>query len=68
MNRNARFAPVLRFILEDTERRESRVERMCYLGGIDGWLHTGRAGRIADLAAQVVPALSTNAFFELNLL
>src|SRR6266550_6857726 len=36
--RHARFTPVLRFTLLDPKQRRFGVQRMCYLGSIDGWL------------------------------
>jgi hypothetical protein len=40
-------------------------ERMCYAGGIDDWLTLGDTGQVAELAADIVPTLGTNAFYEL---
>jgi hypothetical protein len=63
--RHARFAPVLRFTLVDRERREFRAERWCYLGSIDDWITLGQTGTAAELARVLVPALGTDAFYDL---
>jgi hypothetical protein len=54
-DRHARFTPVLRFILADAERRTFRVERWCYLGSIDDWIHVGPMGSVDRLARQWIP-------------
>ena len=64
LEKSTRFAPVLRFILADAERRTFRVERMHY-GGRDEWASLSYTGAIKQLARQLVPALGTDAFFEL---
>jgi hypothetical protein len=63
----ARFTPVLRFILEDAERRIFRTERWCYLGSIDDWIEVGPTGPVDRLARQWVPKLGTDALFEVVL-
>ena len=62
--RYAQFTPVLRFILADVKQRTFRVERMCYLGGIDDWIDVGPMGPIDQLARLWIPRLDTDAFFE----
>ena len=39
-DRHARYKPVLRFILDDAERRTYRVQRWCHRGRIDDWIDT----------------------------
>jgi hypothetical protein len=63
--RYAQYAPVLRFILLDPKRRLFGVERMCYLGSIDGWLELRQTGPVAKLAPALIPTLGTDQFFEL---
>jgi hypothetical protein len=63
LERRARFTPVLRFILTDTERRTFRAERRC-LGSIDDWIDVGPMGPVDRLARQMVPTLGTDAVFE----
>jgi hypothetical protein len=63
--RHAHYTPVLRFTLLDPTRRRFGVERMCYLGSIDGWLELGQTGPVATLARALIPTLGTDQFFEL---
>jgi hypothetical protein len=63
--RHTQYTPVLRFILADPDRRIFRVERMCYLSRIDGWLELGQRGPVATLARALIPTLGTDRFFEL---
>lgn len=64
--RAARFVPVLQFILSDRDARTFRVERWCFLGSIDDWLPLWRTGTAAELAAAIVPALGTDAYYDLE--
>ena len=63
--RHAHYTPVLRFTLLDPKLRLFSVERMCYLGSIDGWLELGRTGPVAKLARALIPTLGTDQFYEL---
>ena len=64
--RHAHYIPVLRFTLLDPNQRLFSVERMCYLGSIDGWLELhGHTGPVADLAHALIPTLGTEQFYEL---
>ena len=64
--RHAQYTPVLRFTLLDRKQRLFSVERMCYLGSIDGWLELhGQTGPVAKLARALIPTLGTEQFFEL---
>jgi hypothetical protein len=64
--RHAQYTPVLRFTLLDPKQRLFSVERICYLGSIDGWLELhGQLGPIAELARALIPTLDTEQFFEL---
>ncbi len=63
--RHAHYTPVLRFTLLDPKQRRFGVERMCYLGSIDGWLELGQTGSATTLARALIPTLGTGQFFEL---
>ena len=63
--RHAHYTPVLRFTLLDPKQRRFGVERMCYLGSIDGWLELGQTGPVVKLAHDLIPTLGTEQFFEL---
>jgi hypothetical protein len=64
--RHAQYTPVLRFTLLDPKQRRFGVERMCYLGSIDGWLELhGQTGPVAKLTSALIPVLGTEQFYEL---
>jgi hypothetical protein len=64
--RHAHYTPVLRFTLLDSKQRLFSVERMCYLGSIDGWLELhGQTGSVSKLARELIPTLGTEQFYEL---
>ena len=64
--RHAHYTPVLRFTLQDPKQRLFGVERMCYLGSIDGWLELhGQTGPVAKLARALIHTLGTEELYEL---
>jgi hypothetical protein len=65
--RYGQYTAVMRFILTDAEQRLFRAERMCYRSSVDGWLPLYDIGTapIEPLARRLVPALGTDAFYEL---
>jgi hypothetical protein len=63
---SAHYTSVLRFTLLDRKQRLFSVERMCYLGSIDGWLELhGQTGPMVKLARALIPTLGTEQFYEL---
>jgi hypothetical protein len=62
------YSAVMRFTLEDEARRLFHAERMCYRSSVDGWLLLWNVGDapIESLARRLIPALGTDAFFELH--
>jgi len=67
LDRSARFAPEMRFILEDEKKRTFSAERWHYGGSTEGWmpLYCLDPGPIARLAKKLVPKLDTDEFFDL---
>lgn len=63
-DRNARFEPVMQFILVNQERRRFSAQRMSYRG-VNHWIDIGRNGTIHELAAKYIPTLGTEEFYEL---
>ena len=59
------FTPVMRFTLIDDQKRRFKAERMCYLGSIDDWIAIAFGKSIEELARTLIPALGSDAFFEL---
>ena len=61
----ANYAPVMRFILKDEEKRMFEGERMTYRGGMDRWRPVLRYGKIGELAEELIPKVGTDDFFDL---
>jgi hypothetical protein len=61
----AQYTPILRFILQDEEKRKFGIMRMCYLGSIDDWISIGGYGSLDMLARKVIPLLGTDRYFNL---
>jgi hypothetical protein len=64
LEQSSRFEPILQFILSDREQRAFRVQRWCYLGGIDDWIEIEH-GSLEELALKLIPLLGTDEFFDL---
>ncbi|HTP27988.1 MAG TPA: hypothetical protein VMK12_20330 [Anaeromyxobacteraceae bacterium] len=64
MLNRARLAPALRFRLYDDEERRFGAERMCYRGGIDGWLRLD-VGPLLILVNRYVQHIGKESLFEL---
>lgn len=63
--RYAQYTPVMRFLLVDAEEREFTVERMCYRGGMEGWLSLHCWGTVRNLAKEYVHHLGKESLFDL---
>jgi len=65
INKHARFAPILRFLLVDREKRTFRAARWYSRGTQEKWLVLSDSGPIEQLAQHIIPKLGTNSFDEL---
>lgn len=65
LDKTARFSPVMRFILVDSEDRRFKAERWSYFGDIDDWIDIGETDRLDRLARRLIPKLGSDDFFEL---
>lgn len=65
LEKRANYAPVMRFILKDEEKRMFEAERMTYRGGMDRWRPVFAYGKIGELAEGLIPKLGTDNFFDL---
>lgn len=59
------FTAVMRFTLLDKVERLFDAERMCYRGGDEDWLLIDTWEPLAYYAANFIPALGTDDFYEL---
>jgi hypothetical protein len=60
----ARFSPVVRFTLIDTQTRMYRLDRMGYTG-MGGWRYLFPDGRIEEQAERIIPRLGTESYFDI---
>jgi len=60
----AQYRPMMRFTLTDKERRLFTAERMCFMSGIDDWIHGEFDKPVARLPCKLIPLLGRDEFFE----
>ena len=65
LSRSARYIPVMRFVLRDSEKRVFDAQRWHFSGSIDDWIYTGHSGQIGTLARMLIPLLGTEQYFDL---
>lgn len=58
------YTAMLRFYLEDKEKRIFTVERYCFRGISDKWIYQDQSGNFRDLVEQYVDILGTDSLFE----
>lgn len=63
--RNSHYSPMLRFVLTDEDERLFALERWCYLGSIDHWIHLNHGQPLERLAKSYLPHVGNESFFEL---
>lgn len=63
--RHRQFTAVMRFTLLSKVERLFDAERMCYRGSVEDWLLIGTWETLAYCAANFIPALGTDRFYEL---
>ena len=59
------YSPVMRFILENNENRMFMVERYCFIGSIDDWIHIGGPDSLKKLARKYIAHLGCDSLYEL---
>ena len=58
------YTAMLRFCLNDKEKRLFSAERFCFRGLIDRWIYLEESADFTDLVKQNVDLLGTDKFFE----
>ncbi len=58
------YTAMLRFLLEDKEKRLFSAERFCFRGFSDRWIYLEESENFRDLVKQYVDMLGTDKFFE----
>ena len=61
----ANYSAMMRFELVDSKARLFGVERYCFRGSVDRWVHLAGPGQLAGLAEKFLPHLGRETFFEL---
>jgi hypothetical protein len=61
----SQFSKMMRFQLVNAKKRLFSVQRWCFLGGIDDWMHLAGPMSLVELVQKYVPSLGTDDFFEL---
>lgn len=57
--------PIMKFALENEEKRLFHTSRWCFMGSIDDWIGVGTTGYLFDLVDKYCPTLGTEDFYEL---
>jgi hypothetical protein len=65
MLKQSHYEKMLRFVLVNSERRVFAVERWCFRGSIDDWIHVGRSRSLKELVKTYAKHLGQESFFEL---
>lgn len=61
---NQHYTAMLRFRLEDKERRTFTAERFCFRGAIDDWINIGGPENLKTLVEMYIELLGTDDFFD----
>ena len=59
------YTPVLRFIVEDDEKRTFIAERYCFLGSVEDWIHIGGPDPLGKLFNKFIKHLGYDSFYDL---
>jgi hypothetical protein len=63
--RNAHYTPMMRFGLQDQNRRLFLPERYCFRGSVEDWISIGAPDQLATLIAKFLKHLGQDSFYEL---
>ena len=55
----------MKFVLVDADERLFTVERWCFLGSIDNWVHLEGPGFLPDQVVKYVKHLGKQSFYDL---
>lgn len=61
----ASYQPVMRFVLEQKEKRLFRPERFCFRGSVDDWIVLGLPAPLKKLSAEFLKHLGKDSFYDL---
>ncbi len=61
---NQHYTAMLRFCLDDKEKRTFTVERFCFRGAIDEWIYLAGPDDFRSIVKEYVKILGTDEFFD----
>ena len=61
----ASYQPVIRFVLDQKEKRLFRPERFCFRGSVDDWIVLGLPASLKKLSAEFLKHLGKDSFYDL---
>ena len=64
-NSEISYSPMMRFILDDKEKRTFITERYCFLGSIDDWMYIGGPDSLNNLLEEYTKHLGEDSFYDL---
>ena len=59
------FSKTMRIVLADAHERTFSVQRWCFLGSIDNWMHVARPAKLAEQLKKYLKHLGKESFYEL---
>lgn len=62
---HTRYSAMFRFTLKDEDKRLYSIERWCFRGSVDRWIHLDNGIPLEDLAKTYLPHLGHESFYEL---
>ncbi|MGA7878579.1 MAG: hypothetical protein WCA08_23165 [Desulfoferrobacter sp.] len=65
LDRSTTHSPLMRFILEDGEKRLFSVQRYCFRGSVDDWIQISGAQHIIVVVEKFIQYLGRGSFFGL---
>ena len=65
LEKNLTYSPMMRFVLDDEEKRTFTVERRCFRAGLGDWLPLSYSHNLAKLVKKYCRHLGKESFFEL---
>ena len=63
--RNANYMPVMRFVLQDDDKRVFRPERCCFRGSVEDWISIGEPDQLRKLTAKFLKHLGRDSLYDL---
>lgn len=64
--RSISYSPMLRFVLDNEQKRIFMTERFCFLGSVDDWIEIGEPDILKKLVEKYVKHLEKESFYELH--